>query len=325
MADNDDFKFPHETEEIESKGKPEDDIEIDISGESDISIEIEDDTPVRDRTAKPLDEEVTDPTDEEIEGYTKGAQARIKQLTHARHDERREKEAAQREKQELERLAQQIMDENRKLKQYVQTGEKTFGEMQQAKAEAELEMARRKYKEAQESYDSDAMLDAQESLNDAKMRLEAAKNFRPTPLQTEESSVQTYSSTPQAPRLDDKTLRWQAKNQWFGSPGYEELTAFALGLHQKLVATGVDPRSDEYFDRVDGRLKQVVPEVFKDTTAAKAEPTRKPANVVAPASRSTGAKKVITLNATQARLADKFGLTHKQYAQEVLKLEAQNG
>jgi hypothetical protein len=169
------------------------------------------------------------------------------------------------------------------------------------------------------------MLDAQESLTDAKMKLEAAKNFRPTPLQVEESSVQTYSSTPQAPRLDDKTLRWQAKNQWFGSPGYEELTAFALGLHQKLVATGVDPRSDEYFDRVDGRLKQVFPEVFKDTTAAKAEPTRKPANVVAPASRSTGAKKVITLNATQARLADKFGLTHKQYAQEVLKLEVQNG
>lgn len=325
MADNDDFKFPHETEEIESKGKPEDDIEVDISGESDISIEIEDDTPVRDRTAKPLGEEVTDPTDEEIEGYTKGAQARIKQLTHARHDERREKETAQREKQELENLARQFMEENRKLKQYVQTGEKTFGEMQQAKAEAELEMARRKYKEAQESYDSDAMLDAQESLTDAKMRLEAAKNFRPTPLQVEESSVQTYSSTPQAPRLDDKTLRWQAKNQWFGSPGYEELTAFALGLHQKLVATGVDPRSDEYFERVDGRLKQVFPEVFKDTTAAKAEPTRKPANVVAPASRSTGAKKVITLNATQARLADKFGLTHKQYAQEVLKLEVQNG
>jgi len=321
---NDDFKFPHEIEE-ENTGKPEDDIEIDIDAEGDVSIEIEDDTPERDRRAKPLDHEVEDPTDEEIENYTQGAQNRIKQLTHARHDERRAKEAAQREKQELERLAQQFMEENRRLKEYVKSGEATYAETLQAKAEAEMEMARRKYKEAQESYDSDAMLAAQENLTEAKMRLESAKNFKPTPLQAERNDVQTYQSVPETPSLDDKTLRWQAKNQWFGTPGYEELTAFALGLHQKLVTTGVDPRSDEYFERVDARLKQVFPEVFKSTEAARAEPSKKPANVVAPATRSSGAKKTIRLTTTQARLAEKYGLTHKQYAQEVLKLETQNG
>jgi len=191
-----------------------------------------------------------------------------------------------------------------------------------------MEMARRKFKEAQESYDSDAMLEAQENLTDAKMKLESAKNFKPTSLQNNQDDVQRYQTAPEAPKLDDKTLRWQAKNQWFGSPGYEEMTAFALGLHQKLVATGVDPRSDEYFDRVDGRLKQVFPEVFNDVKGAnpvKAEPTKKPANVVASATRSSGAKKVIKLTATQARLAEKYGLSHKQYAQEILKLEAQNG
>jgi hypothetical protein len=321
---NDDFKFPHEIEE-ENAGKPEQDIEIDIDAEGDVSIEIEDDTPERDRRAKPLDQEVEDPTDDEIENYTQGAQNRIKQLTHARHDERRAKEAALREKQELERLAQQFMEENKRLKEYVNSGQTTFQETLQAKAEAEMEMARRKYKEAQESYDSDAMLAAQENLTEAKMRLESAKNFKPTPLQVERNDVQTYQSVPEAPSLDDKTLRWQAKNQWFGTPGYEELTAFALGLHQKLVTTGVDPRSDEYFERVDARLKQVFPEVFKSTEAARAEPSKKPANVVAPATRSSGAKKTIKLTTTQARLAEKYGLTHKQYAQEVLKLETQNG
>jgi len=321
---NDDFKFPHETED-ENTGKPEQDIEIDIDAEGDVSIEIEDDTPERDRRAKPLDHEVEDPTDDEIENYTQGAQNRIKQLTHARHDERRAKEAALREKQELERLAQQFMEENKRLKEYVNSGQTTFQETLQAKAEAEMEMARRKYKEAQESYDSDAMLAAQENLTEAKMRLESAKNFKPTPLQVERNDVQTYQSVPEAPSLDDKTLRWQAKNQWFGTPGYEELTAFALGLHQKLVTTGVDPRSDEYFERVDARLKQVFPEVFKSTEAARAEPSKKPANVVAPATRSSGAKKTIKLTTTQARLAEKYGLSHKQYAQEVLKLETQNG
>ena len=325
MPDNDEFKFPHE---IEEEAQADTEIDIDVSAESDVDIEIEDDTPEIDRKAKPLEREVEDPTDEEIESYTKGAQARIKELTHARHDERRAKEEALREKQELERMTQQILDENRRLKEYVKTGETTYQETLQAKAEAEMEMARRKFKEAQESYDSDAMLEAQENLTDAKMKLENAKNFKPTSLQNSENAVQTYQTAPEAPKLDDKTLRWQAKNQWFGSPGYEEMTAFALGLHQKLVATGVDPRSDEYFDRVDGRLKQVFPEVFNDVKGAnpvKAEPTKKPANVVASATRSSGAKKVIKLTATQARLAEKYGLSHKQYAQEILKLEAQNG
>lgn len=321
--EKDEFKFPHELEETEGKPVGENpDVDIDISAESDVSIEIEDDTPERDRNARPLEKEVADPSDEEIENYTQGAQQRIKQLTHARHDERRAKEAALREKEELERMAQAILAENRKLKEYVNNGQATYAETLQAKAEAEMEMARRKFKEAQESYDSDAMLSAQESLTEAKMRLEQAKNFKPTPLQIEEDAVQTYQASPEAPRLDEKTLRWQAKNQWFGTPGYEEMTAFALGLHQKLVATGIDPRSDEYFERVDARLKQVFPEMLGEAEPVKADTTtKKPATVVASASRSSGAKKVVKLTTTQQRLADKFGLTHKQYAQEVLKLE----
>jgi hypothetical protein len=320
MADND-YKFPHEIEE--DQGKPEADFDIDIDAEGDVDIQIEDDTPEVDRRARPLDKEVEDPTDEEIENYTQGAQNRIKQLTHARHDERRAKEAVSREKDELERMAAAILEENRKLKEYVKNGEVTYAETLQAKAEAEMEMARRKYKEAQESYDSDAMLEAQENLTDAKMKLESAKNFRPTPLQNDNSAVQIQSSSQEVQRLDDKTLRWQAKNQWFGSPGYEEMTAFALGLHQKLVATGVDPRSDDYFARVDGRLKQVFPELLGISESAdrKADPVKKPATVVASSSRSSGAKRVVKLTTTQQRLADKFGLSHKQYAQEVLKLE----
>jgi hypothetical protein len=319
---NDDYKFPHEVEE-EDQGKPEVDFDVDIDAEGDVDIQIEDDTPEKDRDARPLGYEVEDPSDEELDEYSKSVQLKIKKLTHARHDERRAKEEISREKDELERMARSILEENQRLKEYVKNGEVTYAETLQAKAEADMEMARRKYKEAQESYDSDAMLAAQENLTDAKMKLESAKNFKPTPLQNDNSAVQIQSSSQEAPRLDDKTLRWQAKNQWFGSPGYEEMTAFALGLHQKLVATGIDPRSDDYFSRVDGRLKQVFPELLGISESAdrKADPVKKPATVVASSSRSTGAKKVVKLTTTQQRLADKFGLSHKQYAQEVLKLE----
>jgi hypothetical protein len=105
------------------------------------------------------------------------------------------------------------------------------------------------------------------------------------------------------------------------------MTAFALGLHQKLVATGVDPRSEEYFERIDARLKTVFPDVFEDSTPSRkqAEPAKKPATVVASATRTTGAKKTVKLTTTQAALADKLGIPRELYAQEFLKQEARNG
>jgi hypothetical protein len=316
------FKFPDEVENVNPLDDPKDEIELSVEGEE---IVIEDDTPEEDRFAKPLDREVKDPTDEEIDGYTKGVQGRIKELTHARHDERRAKEAAERQKEEALRLAQQVLEENKRLKQYVQSGESSYQDMMKTAAESKLDAARRKLKEAQESYDADAIIAASEALTEAMFEKEAAKNFRPTPLQTYETPVQIQQSVQDTPQPDEKTLRWQAKNQWFGSPGYEEMTAFALGLHQKLVSTGLDPRSDEYFDRIDGRLKTVFPEVFKEPESRKtSEPAKKPSTVVASATRTTGAKKQVKITASAAALADRLGIPRDLYAKEYLNLNKES-
>ena len=310
------FKFPDEQDET---------VVVSQQNDGDVEIEIVDDTPERDKGRKPLDREVADPTDAEIETYTKGAQERIKELTHARHDERRAKEALQREKQELERLAQHMQSENQKLKQYVDTGSQQYGEMAKQAAEAELDKARRDYKAAQEAFDTDGIIAAQEALTEAKMKIASVKNFRPTALQQEETVVQTRQPAPQTVQPDEKTLRWQAKNQWFGAEGFEEVTSFALGLHQKLVNTGVDPRSSEYFERIDARVKSVFPEVFGEAEDRKSSDSpRRPTSVVAPAARSSGVKK-IQLTQTQVALAKKYGLTPQQYAAEVAKLERNNG
>jgi hypothetical protein len=307
------YKFPDEQEEKEVVVTQQDD---------DVEIEVIDDTPEKDRGRRPLDREVADPTDDEIESYTKGAQDRIKELTHARHDERRAKEALAREKQELERLTQQMLEENKRLKQYVSTGTEQYTQMAKTAADAELEKARRDYKAAQEAFDTDAILAAQEALLDAKMKVEQAKNFRPPALQTQETDVQPRHQEPQQVRADEKTLRWQAKNQWFGSNGFEEVTSFALGLHQKLVNSGVDPRTDEYFEQIDARVKSTFPEIFggSEDRPRNGDAPRKPAAVAAPATRSSGAKK-IQLTHTQIALAKKFGLTPQQYAAQVAKLE----
>lgn len=300
MADN--FTFPDEQET------------------QDIEIDVVDDTPEKDRGRKPLDRTVDDPTDDEIENYSDKVKVRIKELTHARHDERRAKEAVLRERAELENFAQQLITENKNLKQYANNGAQQFAQTIQQVAGTELEMARRNYKAAQEAFDTDAIIAAQEALTDAKLKLASANNFKPTPLQIENDLVQMPQPAPKAVQPDDKTLRWQAKNQWFGSPGNEELTSFSLGLHQKLVNSGVDPRSDEYFERIDSRMRSTFPEAFGGRDAR----STRPSSVVASATRSSGPKKV-QLTTTQVALAKKFGLTPQQYAVQVAKLENQNG
>ena len=315
-GEKEEFKFP---DEIEDKNTGS------ASAETEVEIEIVDDTPPQDRGRKPLEREVADPTEEEIETYSEKVQSRIKELTHARHDERRKAEALSRERQELERLAQQLIEENKNLKQRYNAGQEVYATTAKEKAESDLDVARRELKQAHEAFDTDAIVAAQEKLAEAKMRSEAAKNFKPTPLQESEYELKTQQSSQEAVKPDEKSLRWQAKNQWFGQDGFEEYTSYALGLHQKLVSGGTDPRSDDYYDQIDGRMKSKFPELFGNEDKPRSgEVSKKPTTVVAPAARSASAGK-IRLTATQVALAKKFNLTPQQYAAQVAKLENQNG
>ena len=311
---NDQFKFPDEIENETPTPEVEEEIEI----------EIVDDTPERDKGKQPLNKEVADPTDDEIANYSQNVQARIKELTHARHDERRKAEAALREKQELERLTHQLLEENNSLKKNVNTGREIIVSSAREKAEADLVLARKQYKEAQEAYDTDAIIAAQEALAEAKWKIENLKNYRATPLQEDQTPVQSQPRQTQTVQPDEKSLRWQARNQWFGSNGFEEVTSYALGLHQKLVNSGTDPRSDEYYEQIDSRVRSKFPEVFGEPEQKSAPAAKRPSTVVAPASRSTGVKKV-QLTPTQAALVKKFNLDPKKYYLEQQKLEAQNG
>ena len=323
------FKFPDE-DDVQVESQQDDAVAKD---QNDVEIEIVDDTPAKDRGRKPLDKDVEDPTDDEIENYSEKVQVRIKELTHARHDERRAKENLLREKQEMENLLSYMAEENKKLKQTVNNGQEYVISSAKESADAQLQAARRQLKDAQESFDTDAIIAAQEALTDAKLRLQQVQNYRPTPLQEDVEPVQRQQlqqyQQPE-PVADEKTLRWQARNQWYGQPGFEEYTSYALGLHHKLVNAGVDPRTGQYFEQIDARLKKTFPELFGSNGDSTPEPTSsepsrsKPASIVAPASRSTGTRK-IQLTTRQLDLARKYGLTPQQYAAEVAKLEKSNG
>jgi hypothetical protein len=307
----------------EEQNKPDDDKDL-----PDIELEIQDDTPEEDRGREPLPKELVEELEaDELEDYSEKVKSRLKQMKKVWHDERRAKEAADRERQEAITFAQRILEENKKLKNSLSVGQKTLVSTAMSAAEMELSQARRQYKEAYDSGDSDQILEAQEKLSEVTSKLHDLKRYRPA-LQEEETDVNIEAQQAPVARPEPKALSWQERNTWFGQD--PEMTSAALGLHQKLVDSGMDPRSDEYYQRIDNTMRRRFPEYFGDeeTTNGGGKPvTRnetKPATVVAPASRSTSSKKIV-LKQSEISLAKKFGLTPEQYAKEKLKLENQNG
>lgn len=320
------FKFP---DEIEAEKK----VEVEASDDS-VSIEIEDDTPEQDRNVTPMPKEIVEKLEEDkLDKYSAEARERLNQLKKVWHDERREKEAALREQAEAIRVAQRLLEENKKLKQAYSTGEKTYIETMQGAAELELEVAKRSYKEALETGDSDRIVEAQAKLNAAAIKSDKVKDFRPTALQEEENEVQIPQMQEKPVTPDAKTQEWTEKNAWFGSK--KSMTAYALGLHEELLdeyGKGF-VGTDQYFQRIDKEMRRAFSDYF-DTLEpqtkveveeeSKPSPKSKPSTVVAPATRSTGSKQ-IRLKPSQIALARKLGLSPEQYARELLKMEARNG
>jgi hypothetical protein len=254
--------------------------------------------------------------EDELEEYSEKVKTRLKQMKKVWHDERREKESALREQQEAVNLAQNLVEENKKLKSRLSEGEKSLISTATSAAELEMEMAKRAYKEAYDSGDSDKIVETQEKLNNAGYRLQRLKGYRPPLQASENNSVQNQPTQAAAPRLDQKTDSWRKQNTWFGQD--EEMTATALGLHQKLEKQyGAQYiGTDEYWNTVNKTMQRRFPEYFGDEEPEK--PQRTSATVVAPASRSTAPKKIV-LKQSQLALAKKLGLTPEQYAREYAK------
>ena len=307
------FHFPDEVEEAKKKAN-----RSLKSKDDEFDIEIVDDTPPGDRNrGEPLDTPPEEVTEEELDKYTDvKLKERLSKLGRGYHDERRAKEAAFREKDEALRLAQSIVEENRKLKGTLNTSQEALLEQAKRNLSSEVEEAKREYKNAYEAGDSDALVAAQDKLTSAKIKSERVNNFKPAPLQEDKSVVQTQQIA-QANAVDPRASDWQARNSWFGKD--REMTGYALALHEKLVVEdGVDPKSDEYYRKLNGRIRQVFPERFASEDYADAQTSQRSpkANVVAPATRSTAPRKIV-LNATQVQLAKRLGVPLELYARKV--------
>jgi hypothetical protein len=301
-----DFKFPDEQDDVK-----------DLDDE--IIVEVEDKTPPEDRNKAPLPEKIKEELyNDELEDYSTKVKKKLLQMKKLAHDERREKDAAIREQNEAIEFAKRLMDENKRLKSNLSNSEKNVLYSVTKTVEMELDQAKKAYREAYDSGDTDKVMEAQERLTEATLKIDKVRNFRPEPIEITENVVQTPEPRIQRPPADPSAVAWQQANPWFGED--EEMTSLALGLHEKMQREGVRISSQEYYSRLDNTIRKRFPEKFEDAEEQESRPSRK-SSVVAPATRTTSAKRV-RLTTGELNLAKKFNLTPEQFAAEKIKLEA---
>jgi hypothetical protein len=302
------YKFPDDqTTEDPSK----------VNDGEEVEIEVVDDTPTEDRGRKPMKDAPSDVSDDEMEQYSEGVKKRIQHFTKGYHEERRAKETALREKEEAIRLAQTVLEDNKRLQGSIGQGQAALIEQAKLVVNNEIDEAKRQYKAAYESGDADALIEAQDALTNAKIKIDKVNQFKPA-LQEQETVVQPAHQPERAvaaPQIDTKARAWQDANPWFGDN--EEMTAIALTVHKNLVENGVNPSSDEYYDKINSRVRQLFPESFDDAESSSRESRAvKRSTVVASATRSTAPRKIV-LTQSQVTIAKRLGVPLELYAKQV--------
>ena len=305
----------------------------DVEAQPELDIEVVDEIPAEDKRVKDQKDKTDyEAVDQEIASVGKLAKQRIKKLKYDFHQERRKKEQSSKLRDEAINYAQRVKSENDRLNQLVSDGQQYLGKQAEERAAFATQAAQQKYKEAYEQGNTEEMVKAQEALTRATMDTASAEEYSNAADYDAQMAEQQYAQQqyaqqqyaqqqqqrPQVPTPDEEAVAWQAKNQWFGSD--PEMTSFAYGIHEKLVRQeNVDPKSEDYYTRIDKRMKEVFPDYF-GMEKGRPPTTTSQSSVVAPATRNNSARpRKVQLTATQVSLAKRLGLTPKQYANQLIK------
>lgn len=307
-----------EQQDIENESPKTQDVVVENS-DSNFEVEVVEDTPEEEKPRLAEDREPEVPSDDEIDKYSAGVQKRINKLKFEAQEQERQKLEAHKLQEEALRYAQQVKTENEKLKQTLDQGEATLIDQAKGRITAELDKAKTAYKAAYESGDPDALLAAQEQLSAMQNEQYRVNTYKPqSRVQAEPTPQPQYAQqTPQVPRPDDRALNWAKNNKWFETDS--EMTGYAYGLHEKLVKSGIDPRTEQYYNEIDSAVRRVFPDRFDDGQVEEQAPQRQNGSVVAAPSKSTKKPRTVRLTSTQASLAKRLGLSNEQYAAQLLK------
>jgi len=247
--------------------------------------------------------------DDELGQYSTKVQSRINKLT-------AKSRAAERDKEEAQRLAEQLYQENQRLQQRVKGLDTGYLSEYGTRLEAQAIAAKDAFKKAYESGDPDALASAQEQMSKiaidqerfriAKQRSEA----QPQQFERAEVPVQIQPEV----RVDKKAQTWAEKNEWFGSD--KMLTAAAMALHSTLVEDeGFDPTSDEYYSEIDSRIRREFPHKFKTTQSV--APARVASAAASASKAAVQGRRSVKLSASQVAMAKRLNVPLEEYAKYV--------
>ena len=261
--------------------------------------------------------------EDEVSQQSKKVQKRINQLT------KRAKEA-EREREEAFRYAQAVQQESENLKSRMNNLDKNYIDEYGSRVMAEQHQAQEELKKAMEMGDADASVAAQTKISQLAV---AADRHQQAKAQRERQQAAVSSPTPapnvaqpppqqMAPQAapqepDPKAEAWAENNSWFGDD--YTMTFAAFGLHKKMVEEeGFDPKSDDYYDELDSRMREEFPHKFNEEGSTTTAPRRN-AQTVASVSRSSssGRGKKVRLSPSHVTIAKRLGVPLEEYARYV--------
>ena len=255
------------------------------------------------------EQKTEEPDDKELQDVGKRAQDRIKKLTTKYKNE-------ERAKQEAERKAQEAALENEQLKERLKNLDHGYISEYGTRLDAQLEQAKKNYRDAHEAGDVDKMFDAQQALSKISIEQERhriAKDRQEAQVKEVEQQTQQPQAQPQQTPVDPKAQAWAEKNEWFGED--QVMTSTAMGIHQKLSEEGFDLSSDEYYDEIDRQLKNLFPEKFNNGRANGGSARVAPADTSA--SRKKQGRRTVRLTPSQVAIAKKLNVPLEEYAKYV--------
>ena len=250
---------------------------------------------------------------DEVQEYSEGVQKRIAKLT-------RKMREAERQKEEAIAFAEATNKQKSELEGRLSKLDKSYTSEFETRVKTNMTAARQALKTAIESQDVEGQIAAQEQIANLTMdgarlsAMKAAEQAKPEPKAVNVTPQQTR----QPAQSDPMAEAWAADNSWFGNDSAMTYTAF--DIHKTLVEKeGFDPKTKEYYDEVDARIRVEFPHKFDKVEGNTTERAR-PAQNVASARRSasTGRKnKTVRLTPSQVAIAKRLGVPLEEYAKQV--------
>jgi len=232
------------------------------------------------------------------------------------------REAERREQAAID-YAKKIKAEADSLKGRLKTLDQGYVTEYSQRVDSELASAEASLRQAMNSGDTDATIEAQKKLSElsvAKERVRLAKAQQPEEEKGEEVAQQTQQPAPAQPQPpqqqpDPKAEDWAKNNEWFGQD--EAMTYAAFGIHKKLIEEeGFDPRTDEYYTELDKRMETEFPHKLGTNGNGSRRPAQNVASVTRTA-KGTGRKRRVKLSSSQVAMANKLGVPLEEYAKYV--------